>query len=141
MRIKNNYGKPWTINMVSRVLRNPIYKGKFYADGTVYTNIYPQIVNDEILIINHEYLLNNIKDVTLISSEATYLLWIDCSKVCENSIDLVEHIRKETGLYLSEGYEYGENGKQFVRMNLATTHARVMDGLNRFKKGIESYQQ
>lgn len=46
--IKNNYGKPWTINSVSRVLRNPNYKGCVYADDTVYTNIYPAIVNEEI---------------------------------------------------------------------------------------------
>lgn len=46
--IKNNYGKPWTINSVSRVLRNPNYKGCVYADNTCYTNIFPAIVSEEI---------------------------------------------------------------------------------------------
>ena len=46
--IKNSYGKPWTINMVSRVLRNPNYKGCVYADDTCYTNIFPAIVCEEV---------------------------------------------------------------------------------------------
>ena len=46
--IKNNYGKSWTINSVSRVLRNPNYKGCVYADNTCYANIFPAIVSEEI---------------------------------------------------------------------------------------------
>ena len=46
--IKNSYGKDWTINSVSRVLRNPNYKGCVFADDTCYTNIFPQIIDTEI---------------------------------------------------------------------------------------------
>ena len=46
--IKNGYGKDWSINSVSRVLRNENYKGVVYADDTVYTNIYPAILSEEI---------------------------------------------------------------------------------------------
>ena len=46
--IKNSYDKSWTINMVSRVLRNPNYKGCVYADNTCYTNIFPAIVSEEV---------------------------------------------------------------------------------------------
>lgn len=46
--IKNNYGKSWTINSVSRILRNENYKGMVQADNTIYTNIFPAIVSEEI---------------------------------------------------------------------------------------------
>ncbi len=46
--IKNAYGKEWTINSVSRILRNENYKGVVFADNTTYTNIYPAIVGEEI---------------------------------------------------------------------------------------------
>ncbi len=46
--MKNSYGKAWTINSVSRVLRNPNYKGCVFADDTCYTNIFPQIIDSEI---------------------------------------------------------------------------------------------
>ena len=47
-RIKNKYGTGWNINSVSRILRNENYKGILTADDTLYTNIYPQIVSEEI---------------------------------------------------------------------------------------------
>ena len=46
--IKNKYGTEWNINSVSRILRNENYKGILTADNTIYTNIYPQIVSEEI---------------------------------------------------------------------------------------------
>lgn len=88
-----------------------------------------------------EFLVRNIKEITLIDSEATYLLWIDCEKVCEDSVELTEYIRKETGLYLSDGREYGIPGKSFIRMNIACPRERLIDGLNRLKKGIIKYQK
>lgn len=87
----------------------------------------------------YTYIKNNIPQLYVVPSEATYLLWIDCSKVTSDSIGLVDFIRQQTGLYLSEGAEYGENGRTFVRMNLACPQQRVIDGLNRLKKGIELY--
>ena len=47
-------------------------------------------------------------------TDATYLLWIDCHKVCLDSVELTSFIRKKTGLYVSDGLEYGENGKAFI---------------------------
>lgn len=46
--IKNKYGTEWNINSISRILRNENYKGILTADNTIYTNIYPQIVSEEI---------------------------------------------------------------------------------------------
>lgn len=88
----------------------------------------------------YEFVKKEIPELYVIPSEATYLLWIDCSKVTDDSVELVDFIRDKTGLYLSEGAEYGENGRKFVRMNLACPNARVIDGLNRLKKGIELYK-
>lgn len=74
-------------------------------------------------------------------SRATYLLWIDISGVSDDSVDFCEQLRASTGLYLSDGAEYGESGRKFVRMNLATQRERVLDGLSRLKKGVESYKR
>ena len=45
--IKTNNGKDFSINAVSRMLRSPFYIGKVYADDTIYTNIYPPIIEEE----------------------------------------------------------------------------------------------
>ena len=82
----------------------------------------------------------HLPDLYVVPSNATYLLWIDSSRVCSNSVELVEFIKENTGLYVSDGLEYGENGKQFIRMNIACPKERLMDGLERLKKGIKEYQ-
>ncbi|MFQ6792312.1 MAG: MalY/PatB family protein [Thomasclavelia sp.] len=87
-----------------------------------------------------QFVQEKLPELTVVSSEATYLLWIDCSKICQNSVELVNYLRQETGLYLSDGYEYGINGMQFVRMNVACPKARLEDGLNRLYNGIKAYQ-
>ena len=86
------------------------------------------------------FIQKEIKDVYVVPTEATYLLWIDCHKVCLDSVELTSFIRKKTGLYVSDGLEYGENGKAFIRMNVACPFERLKDGLNRFKEGIYLYQ-
>ncbi len=88
-----------------------------------------------------KYIENNIPELYVVPSEATYLLWIDCSRVCKDSVELVDYIRQKTGLYVSDGYEYGENGKTFIRMNVACMQERVEIGLNYLKQGIELYKQ
>ena len=45
--IKTNFNNDFNVNQVSRMLRNSFYAGKVYADDTVYTNIYPQIIDDK----------------------------------------------------------------------------------------------
>lgn len=82
-----------------------------------------------------------IPSLFLVPSEATYLLWIDCSKVTSDSVKLAEHIRGTTGLYLCDGAQYGEAGRQFLRLNIACPRARLEDGLGRLKKAIDSYTE
>lgn len=86
------------------------------------------------------FLKREIPLISLVKSDATYLLWIDCEKLCTDTKELCEFIRKETGLYLADGSKYRGNGKQFLRMNIACPLSVVEDGLNRLKKSIDAYK-
>lgn len=81
-----------------------------------------------------EFVKKELPDIHVVPSHATYLLWLDCSKVTEDGTELCKDIRRKTGLYLSAGIAYGNCGRQFLRMNLACSRARVEDGLDRLKK-------
>ena len=85
-----------------------------------------------------KYIQEQIPGVQAVSGEATYLLWIDCTQVTKGNPELCSFLRKETGLYLSDGREY-RNGDGFLRMNLACQRVKVEDGLKRLKTGIEKY--
>lgn len=82
------------------------------------------------------FLKNELSGVKAVPSKATYLLWLDCRDVSGNPDGLCQRIREKSGLYLSEGSEYGEGGKGFLRMNIACPRERVQEGCLRLKKGI-----
>lgn len=92
------------------------------------------IFNNKQIVQN--FIIENISKIKLIHSNATYLLWLDCSKITNNSKQLAEHIRKSTGLYLSDGMQYS-NGEKFIRMNIACPKDTLYDGLERLKTSIE----
>jgi cystathionine beta-lyase len=102
------------------------------------------------------FIEQELPQITLLASEATYLLWLDCSQLLQNiravslsgtddadiPIDsewLAADIRKETGLYLSDGKEYGGNGTDFLRMNIACPRSYVEDGLHRLRKYVGKF--
>ncbi len=87
-----------------------------------------------------EYVSSNIPGISVIDSEATYLLWLDCSKITANSVELADFIRKETGLFLSNGAQYGGNGNLFLRLNPACPRKLLEDGLTRLKKAIRLWR-
>lgn len=83
-----------------------------------------------------QYIKENIPQLKVVDSKATYLLWIDCGAITDNTDDLCNSLRKEAGIYLSVGSHYRGNGAQFVRMNLACPRSQVEEGLRRLKSGI-----
>ncbi len=88
-----------------------------------------------------QFIEKELKDIHLVDGDATYLLWIDCHQICHDSVELTRFIRLHTGLYVSDGLEYGKNGKAFIRMNVACPFERLQDGLHCFKEGIELYKK
>lgn len=88
-----------------------------------------------------EFLAKELPELKLVPSRATYLLWIDCGKLSSDANQLARFLRNKTGLYLSDGNQYGGNGNQFLRMNIACPRMRVQEGLQRLKKGVVAYQK
>lgn len=84
-----------------------------------------------------EYIGANLPQIKVIPSEATYLVWLDCNAL-KNADKLADIIRKSTGLYLCDGFEYGESGRGFLRMNVACPRRTVEEGLKRLKKAIDT---
>ena len=82
-----------------------------------------------------------IRGLSVVPSEATYLLWIDCAKITQNAEELAAFIRQKTGLYLSAGNQYGKGGERFLRMNVACPRTVVEDGLSRLKAAINLFNE
>lgn len=88
-----------------------------------------------------EYVQAQIPGIQVVPSEATYLLWLDCSSMTGFASEAAGFIREKTGLYLSAGNQFGGDGGNFLRMNIACPRSVLEDGLCRLKEGIAAYEE
>ena len=88
--------------------------------------------------IVRDYLANELPIIKLVESNATYLLWLDCSALGVSSKILSEFLRTNQGLFLSAGCDFGRCGDNFLRMNIACPEKLLDEGLRRLKAGIIS---
>ncbi len=86
-----------------------------------------------------EFFATELPEIVLTPSEATYLLWLNCSSFTNDSGEFADFLRRETGLFVSKGEVYGEGGKTFLRMNIACPRETLEDGLARLKDGVKKY--
>ena len=119
----------------------------FAVTGTINAYKYGDMWLDELrayLYKNKLDVINRIENETgvkVIRSEATYLLWLDCSNVSLDAGKLVDYLFENYGLKLSKGEAYSETlGKQFIRMNIACPNERLHEGLNRFITGVNNFK-
>ncbi len=90
--------------------------------------------------IAEEYLEKNVPQLHAVKSEATYLIWVDCSNIAADASQLCDFIRERTGLYVSEGSQFGKAGKSFFRMNLAYPRSVLQKGLELLRQGVLQYE-
>lgn len=88
-----------------------------------------------------EFIAKNLPSVALSDQPATYLMWLDCRALCQDTDELYEFLRKTTGLILSPGKKYRGDGKFYLRMNVACPRGKLRDGLQRLEKGVRAFSE
>lgn len=59
------------------------------------------------------------EELTVVKTEGTYLLWIDCSRLQLDAESLQTFMIEQAKVGLNPGVAYGKEGEQFMRMNIA----------------------
>ncbi|MBP1950086.1 MalY/PatB family protein [Virgibacillus litoralis] len=84
---------------------------------------------------HQEYVTKKFEENTdvlkVIRSEGTYLLWIDCSAMEMDSEQLKKFMIENAKVGLNTGTDYGEEGKTFMRMNIACPRETLEEGVKR----------
>ncbi|WP_320035273.1 MalY/PatB family protein [Halarcobacter sp.] len=88
-----------------------------------------------------DYIKKYIPELVVIKPEATYLLWIDCSKLNIQSEQLVKKIKELGKLRIASGITYGKSGENFIRINIACPLKTLEDGLNRLQNSINQIKK
>lgn len=139
------------------VLRNKVVRG-LNSDEVAEPNCFAVVASEAALRHGEQWLIelnayiaenkqiaaseiDKIDGLRAVESHASYLVWIDCSRLGIHSDELGGLIRSKSGLFLSTGSKYRGNGEFFLRMNVACPKSRLYDGLNRLKRSIEEIRR
>ena len=93
------------------------------------------------------FLEDELPQVNVPPLEGTYLMWLDCRTALRKDEPLEgfsqrfgKHLQEKVQLTLSEGSIYGAAGEGFMRLNIACPRTRLLDAMQRFIAGFESYR-
>lgn len=89
---------------------------------------------------NHErvctFLEDEVRGVRVIPAEATYLAWLDYRELGIDEDEVQRRLTEEGGVALYGGTEFGEEGRGFLRMNVACPRAQLERGLEGIRKAL-----
>ena len=85
-----------------------------------------------------EYLKKYLPKAHLVKAEGTYLAWIDLNGyVDRDEKKLEELMQKKAKVALDEGYIFGEEGRGFERINVASPRSVIEECMNRIRTAFE----
>lgn len=85
-----------------------------------------------------EYIRENIPELKCRKQDGTYLMWIDFSALGMEQKDLVDMLVNRAKVALNDGSIFGEEGKGWFRLNIATQRANVVKTLENIREVIRS---
>lgn len=84
------------------------------------------------------YLGEHCPSLRIMPLEATYLMWVDVRACSMNDEEFCQRLIKQQSVRLAPGSHYGKGGEGFVRINLATQRARLMQAALRIETYVNS---
>ena len=111
-----------------------------YNDGDDWLDELMQVLNDHKNYVKERF-ESEAKELKLIDSEGTYLLWVDCSDLGFTDDELIQFMIREAKVGLNPGSNYGSEGEQFMRINIACPRATLEEGISRIINAVNSGNQ
>ena len=82
-----------------------------------------------------KYLNENFPQIKMNKNEATFLMWLDCSDLpIEGSP--AKFFAENAHVHLNDGAAFGKGYEKFVRLNLGTNRATLLEALERMRKAL-----
>lgn len=84
--------------------------------------------------------MNAIPGVKSMPLEATYLAWADFSGTGMDPAEFTRRIEKEAKIAVNHGHTFGKGGEPFLRFNLGTQRARIIEAVERVQAAFADLQ-
>ena len=87
------------------------------------------------------YLAENLSSIKVVEPEGTYLLWLDFSALNIKEDKLQRILIEEAEVALNKGKSFGSNGSNFMRLNIGSPQAVILEGLDRMVAALKRYER
>ena len=84
--------------------------------------------------------VNAIPGVASMRLESTYLAWVDFAGTGMPPAEFIARVEKGAGIAANHGSSFGLNGESFLRFNIATPRARVVEAVERLQAAFADLQ-
>ena len=84
--------------------------------------------------------INAIPGLRSMSLDATYLAWVDFAGAGMTAPEFIARVEKTAGIAASHGPSFGAGGDTFLRFNIATTRANIIDAVARMQAAFADLQ-
>lgn len=107
-----------------------------YSKGHKWLDELLQYLQGNIQLVD-DFLKEHLPKIKLIKTEATYLLWLDCSELEYNCDELNDILINKAQLALNKGTMFGDEGENFMRLNIGCPRSILKLGLEKLKQTIK----
>ena len=76
--------------------------------------------------------------LTVVTPDATFLLWIDCAALPFNSKERADWLVNQAGLALTHGEPFGKNASTFERLNFGCPRSQLDEALDRLQTAYQT---
>eukprot|EP00931_Biecheleriopsis_adriatica_P093135 TRINITY_DN66887_c0_g1_i1.p2 TRINITY_DN66887_c0_g1~~TRINITY_DN66887_c0_g1_i1.p2 ORF type:complete len:143 (+),score=30.76 TRINITY_DN66887_c0_g1_i1:57-431(+) len=105
-----------------------------YTHGRPWLSAVKKYVEDNVLEVE-AFFATRLPQVKAWRPDATFLMWLDFSEL-EMTPDAVKMMLVNGGVCLSAGKNFGDDGQDFQRLNVACSRAVLREALQRMEKCI-----
>jgi cystathionine beta-lyase len=85
-----------------------------------------------------DFLEKYIPQIKTRKPEGTYLMWLDCSRLNMTSAQIHEFMVSKAGIAVNSGRIFGDEGELFVRLNIATQRAILIQALENLRNAVKT---
>lgn len=87
----------------------------------------------------YDFTRKNIPKIRPVMPQGTFLMWMDCRELEMDSSDLEQFLIHKAGLAVSQGYEFSEEGKGFIRVNLACSRTLLSKAMDQLSNAVSLF--
>lgn len=88
-----------------------------------------------------DFCRERIPQIVPVTTEATYMMWLDCRKLGMKGRELNSFFINQAGVGLNEGSTFGNGGEGYMRMNVATTRKTLQRALEQIEKAVSDFNE